>query len=426
VSREGWIQLACLYGPMLGAGLLAWWLRPSGKSAVGLLFSFAWVAALLPWVDGLARLGGCWSYRVGGLSLAGMPLALYLGWVIAWGLFAPLLVRVVAGRMWTAVALLVAIDLRAMPELTPLLMLQPWWWAGEMVVVAVVLVPALFLERWTETGERLEWRCAMLVPAFGGIFLGLPALVECGDPTAVFERWRSLPEVWRAMSLLAGLAFSIPGLTAVRDLAKSGRGTPVPLDPPQRLVTHGIYAFVRNPMQLSMTSLLVLESLMLGTPWPAILAGLGVVYSEGFARWSEQEDMLKRFGPAWTAYRASVRPWIPAWRPKVGRKCELWLDEDCGPCAEVARWLEKQQPAGLQLRPAAEWMGDPLTRVTWRDPLSGRAESGVAGMAMALQHLTLPWACLGCLAGLPGISHVLQICFDAAGAGKRERVGGDS
>jgi hypothetical protein len=38
---------------------------------------------------------------------------------------------------------------------------------------------------------------------------------------------------------------------------------------------------------------------------------------------------------------------------------------------------------------------------------------------MALQHLDLPWAAVGWIAGLPGISHLLQICFDAAGTGQR-------
>jgi protein-S-isoprenylcysteine O-methyltransferase Ste14 len=124
----------------------------------------------------------------------------------------------------------------------------------------------------------------MLVPAFGGIFVGIPMLVECGDLAGLVERWELLSAIKRGAFLTAGLVVSVPGLTAVRDLAMTGGGTPVPLDPPRRLVTHGVYAYLRNPMQWSMTALLLLEALFLRSPWPAVLAGLGVVYPEGLAR----------------------------------------------------------------------------------------------------------------------------------------------
>lgn len=421
MSREGAIQLACLYGPLAGAALLAWRVRPDRRLATGLLFALAWNAALLPWLDALARAAGLWEYRPSPHALGGMPLALYLGWILGWGLFAPLLARALGDRTWIAALLLMAIDLRAMPEMTPVLVLHPGWMWGELAVVAMLLVPSLWLARWTERRERTGLRCAMLVPAFGGIFLGLPLLVEGGDFSSLIDRWNALPSLLQALFLTGAFAFSIPGLAAVRDLACSGDGTPVPLDPPQRLVTHGIYAFVRNPMQISMTLLLLLESLFLWNPWPLVLALIGIVYSEGFARWSENEDMHRRFGPAWTRYHGSVRPWIPRWNPRIGEACELYLDGNCGPCAEVARWFQTRAPIKLRLIDASRWPGPPLCRVTWHHPASGRTESGVAAIAIALQHLNLPWAVVGGIAGIPGISHVLQICFDAAGTGPVER-----
>ncbi len=421
MSREGAIHLACLYGPMAGAALLAWWVRPDRRLATGLLFALAWNAALLPWLDALARAADLWEYQPSSHSISGMPLALYFGWIFGWGLFAPLLARALGDRLWIAALLLAAIDLRAMPEMTPVLVLHHRWIWGELAVVAVLLVPSLWLARWTERRERTGLRCAMLVPAFGGIFLGLPLLVEGGDFAALLDRWSSLPRLHQASFVVGVIAFSIPGLTAVHDLAKSGDGTPVPLDPPRRLVTHGIYAFVRNPMQISMTLLLILESLFLWNPWPLVLAAVGVVYSEGFARWSENEDMRHRFGPAWTRYRALVRPWLPAWKPQIGEACELYLDASCGPCNEVARWFQNRSPLQLRLLDATAWPGTPLRRVTWHHPSSGRTESGVAAIAMALQHLSLPWAVIGWIAGLPGVCQVLRICFDAAGTGPVER-----
>lgn len=418
MSREWAIHLTCLYGPLAAAGLLAWWVRPSKRLATGLLFSFAWCAALLPWLDDMARLAGMWSYHSETVAIGGMPLALYFGWVIAWGVFAPLLAHALGGRMWTVTALLVAIDLRAMPEMMPVLELHPRWWLGEACIVAALLVPSLFMAAWTESRTRIGLRCVMLAPAFGGIFLGIPLLVECGNLAGLFARWEAHAGFMHWVFLSAFLLFSITGLTALRDLALSGDGTPVPLDPPRRLVTHGIYAFVRNPMQFSMTALLVLESVFLSSPWPAVLAALGVVYSEGLARWSENEDMTERFGEDWPRYRQSVRSWLPRWNPRIGEPCELWLNAECVACSEVARWFQQRNPHQLVLRPAADWPGTPLQRVTWHHPPSGRTESGVCAIAMALQHLNLALAMIGWTAGLPGISHTLQICFDAAGAGR--------
>ncbi len=415
------IQLACLYGPLVGAGLLAFRMRPCKRLATGILFALAWNAALLPWVDSFARLAGLWTYQTSSATLAGMPLALYFGWIIAWGICAPLLAHALGGRLWLVAVLMVALDLRVMPEMEPVLVLHDHWWWGELMVAMLLLLPSLFIARWTASGERIGLRCVMLVPSFGGIFLGLPLLVECGGYSGVMERWASLSPHARVLFSFAGAVFSVPGLAAVRDLALTGGGTPVPLDPPLRLVTHGAYAHVRNPMQLSMTSLLLLESLFLMSPWPAVLAALGVVYSEGIARWSENRDMEERFGPAWSSYHQRVRPWVPRWHPQIGEPCELWLDGGCGMCSEVARWFLRRNPRQLVIRDAREWPGDALHRVTWIHPASGRRECGVAAMAMALQHLNFCWAVVGWFAGLPLVSHTLQICMDAAGAGRRTK-----
>jgi protein-S-isoprenylcysteine O-methyltransferase Ste14 len=419
VSREGAIHLACLYEPLISAGLLAWWIRPTKWLSVGVLFSVAWVAALLPWFDGFAQAAGLWDYHSEAPALAGMPLALYFGWVIAWGIFAPLLVHALDCRIWTTAAVLLALDLRAMPELTPVLELHSLWWIGDILIAACLLLPSLYMAKWTTNRTQLGLRCAMLAPSFGGIFLGIPLLVVCGDSSGVLRRWHELPGYIQAIYFSLGVVFSVPGLSALRDLALSGGGTPVPLDPPCRLVTHGIYASVRNPMQLSMTALLLLESLFLWNPWPALLAASGIVYSEGFARWSENQDMRDRFGENWTNYYGSVRSWWPRWYPCIGESCELWLDYGCGPCTEVAQWFQNRQPHRLLLCDARTWPGSPLGRVTWHHPESGRQESGIRAIAMALQHLHLPFAAIGWFAGLPGVSHLLQICFDAAGAGER-------
>jgi protein-S-isoprenylcysteine O-methyltransferase Ste14 len=418
MTRETLVHVACLYAPLVGSGMLIWWLRPNKQTATGLLFSCCWVLAWLPWLDGLARECGMWRYQAMGPSIAGLPLALYIGWCMAWGLFAPLLANLIGGRNWLIAALMLALDLRIMPELQPVLTLHPQWWIAELVMLTVLLIPALSMASWTASKTHIGLRCLMLAPSFGGMFIGLPLLIVCGDTAHL---WSTLKQHSHFTNLAFGYGFALcalPGLTALQDLALSGKGTPVPLDPPQQLVTHGIYAYVRNPMQMSMTLILLLLSWYLMNAIPAILACVGMIYSEGLAKWSENVDMEKRFGSAWTTYRAQVRPWLPSWKPHIGEPCELWLNTDCAICCEIARWFKKRHPQKLTLCHAKQWKGPPLQRVTWHHPSSERMESGIRAIAMALQHLSLPWAIIGWVSSLPIFSSIIQMCFDAAGAGK--------
>src|SRR4051794_36298160 len=46
-------------------------------------------------------------------------------------------------------------------------------------------------------------------------------------------------------------------IACVWDFAWTGRGTPAPWDPPRRLVIHGLYRWVRNPMYVGMGAFLV-------------------------------------------------------------------------------------------------------------------------------------------------------------------------
>lgn len=419
MSRETAIQIACLYGPLATAALLIWWVRPGKRLATGLVYSTAWVAALLPWIDSaIVALGG-WKYAPSEIHIGEMPLALYFGWVIAWGIVAPLLAEALGRRIWLTIAVMAILDLRTMPEMTPVLELAGNWWVGETAIIALLLIPAMFLARWTGSASRTPLRCAMLAPAFGGIFLGIPLLAISGSMDGLIERWLSFTETQQILFITSAAVASLPGLTALRDFALSGKGTPVPLDPPERLVTHGIYGYVRNPMQISMTLLLVTESVFLMSLWPVFLAAMGIVYSEGLARWSEGRDMRDRFGEKWGRYRAGHRAWIPRWKPLIDEPCELWFDDQCGACIEVSDWFARRRPEKLILRKASDWEGIPLQRMTWHHPPSGRKETGIAGVAMALQHIHLGWAALGWIAGMPVVSHALQLCFDVAGAGKK-------
>src|SRR5207245_1742732 len=120
-----------------------------------------------------------------------------------------------------------------------------------------------------------------------------------------------------AMSVAVQL-LAIPGAlgaTAVLEFCQRGGGTPFPWDPPRRLVDTGPYAYVANPMQLSMTLILIGGGLYFGGPEIALAGVVVAIFSSGFAMWQEQGDLNDRFGQEWRDYRAAVRAWLPRWRP---------------------------------------------------------------------------------------------------------------
>ena len=62
---------------------------------------------------------------------------------------------------------------------------------------------------------------------------------------------------------LACIALGVALLAAcIWEFARSGRGTLSPADPPRTLVVQGLYRYVRNPMYLSVTTILLGEVLL--------------------------------------------------------------------------------------------------------------------------------------------------------------------
>lgn len=119
--------------------------------------------------------------------------------------------------------------------------------------------------------------------------------------TLVWWHWLGLP------LLLAG--FSIL-LLCVWDFATKGRGTPLPLDPTEYLVTNRLYRHTRNPMYVG-----VLTAILGWAVWfssaQVVLYGLVVGTMFGLFVFFVEEPMLKRqFGSAYEAYCRRVPRWF--------------------------------------------------------------------------------------------------------------------
>ena len=112
------------------------------------------------------------------------------------------------------------------------------------------------------------------------------------------------------------IAAALPVLVAafVR-FAREGIGTPAPIAPTEHLVVGGLYRYVRNPIYLAVTALIVGQALLLAQPallwWAAIFFTAMVAFVYGY----EQPTLSERFGAEYDQYRHAVPGWWPRRRP---------------------------------------------------------------------------------------------------------------
>ncbi|MBI4956983.1 MAG: isoprenylcysteine carboxylmethyltransferase family protein [Myxococcales bacterium] len=147
-------------------------------------------------------------------------------------------------------------------------------------------------------------------------FLLLPGLAAFVVPAALayLDPWRSV--------FLPGAPVMALGLVllvwCVRDFFVSGKGTLAPWDPPQKLVTVGLYRHVRNPMYVGVLTLVSGWAVLFVSP---VLAGYVAALAAGFHHRvvrREEPWLASRFGGDWARYRARVRRWLPRLRPWTG------------------------------------------------------------------------------------------------------------
>lgn len=385
--------------------------RPEPRRATAMFVAFLWNATTLFAINVLALRLGWWTFHVQGGSLAGVPVDLLLGWAVLWGVIPPLLFERVP--LPAIVGTLVLLDVLYMPRLRPVLVLTPRWWIGECVSLAVALIPGLLLARWTHEDRRVHLRNVMLMFIFATITLAIVPLAVMQLTRAPLPDWTSWPLLYLQLLLLPSLL----GITAVQEFSTRGHGTPLPYDSPKRLVTTGVYAYVRNPMQLSATLLMLELALLLQTKWMLLACFSTLVYSAGLAFWDEQHDLVRFEG--WPEYRKNVPLWRMRWRPWIAKPATLYVAGGCGICQSVQRLVERLRPTGLTIVRAEEHPTRDLTRVTYAPGDDSAEEEGVAAIARVLEHVHFGYALLGFVMRLPLVAPLIQLVVDASGGEPR-------
>lgn len=104
-------------------------------------------------------------------------------------------------------------------------------------------------------------------------------------------------------------------LACIWEFFERGRGTLSPVEPPKHLVVSGLYRFVRNPMYLSVTTIVLGELLLtmsrgLFVYWVIWFTAVNV-----FVRGYEEPTLREQFGEEYDRYARAVGRWLPRLSP---------------------------------------------------------------------------------------------------------------
>ena len=167
------------------------------------------------------------------------------------------------------------------------------------------------------TGDSHKRR--LLTPLVAFLFLCFVSLFFIA--ACLVDRWLKLPSIsYTPWTLLAGLVLLIPGATALVwtwiQFLKA-KGTPVPINPPQKLITGGLYAYSRNPMLMSIFLIVFATGFLSGSfSLTLLFAPLFVLFFYFQITLVEEKEMELKFGQAYLEYMKRVPRFFPKkyWR----------------------------------------------------------------------------------------------------------------
>lgn len=141
----------------------------------------------------------------------------------------------------------------------------------------------------------------------GLVLVLLPAQLLSGAGIEAPESVGAL-EITGMVAAVAGGALAV---WCILTFVFVGRGTPLPLDPPRRLVARGPYAVVRNPMYVGAGLALIGAALYYRSLALAIYAAAFFVATHLFVVFYEEPALRRGFGTDYEAYCQRVGRWWP-------------------------------------------------------------------------------------------------------------------
>ncbi len=145
----------------------------------------------------------------------------------------------------------------------------------------------------------------LLVPL--PVAYGVPTWIALSGPSGAVES-----AAVRVLGLLSAALGTTVLLWCFAEFVRRGHGTPAPYEPPRHLVAGGLYRYSRNPMYVSVVTVVLGEALWWGSMTILAYAGLLVLVFHGWVVLYEEPSLRRRFGQAYETYCVAVPRWLGA------------------------------------------------------------------------------------------------------------------
>lgn len=153
---------------------------------------------------------------------------------------------------------------------------------------------------------------SILFTVFGGpgiVLIYLPLWITHFRVPAGEPLWHKLIA---AALVLAGLT---PAFESVLRFIYVGRGTLIPVAPPEHLVVSGFYRYVRNPMYVGVMVALSGEAVLFWNRGIVIEAVLAFIGFNLFIRLHEEPSLTRHHPEEYPRYQRHVPRWLPRLTP---------------------------------------------------------------------------------------------------------------
>ena len=115
----------------------------------------------------------------------------------------------------------------------------------------------------------------------------------------------------RYCGLISIIIGTVMNLRCYGELIFSGKGTPDPLLPTEKLVSRGLYQFIRNPVYVGLFLILFGEAVLFMSAVLLVYSLLWLLVLNLIVVFIEEPSLKRKFGDAYNDYRQSVPRWIP-------------------------------------------------------------------------------------------------------------------
>ena len=227
-----------------------------------MFYSTLWVLVTLISANWMCVKLGFWQFTEPNILPFYIPHDLLFIWVIFWGTIPTLVLK--GTRIWIAAFAMLWVDILYMPQLESfgILSLGENWLVGELFLILFVFIPGQYWSKFSLAKKKHEVRsvfqftCVALIYCFNIPLIALMFSIEQIN----FNGWY-IPYI-----LQLGFIIVLPSIIALIDLAQKGGGTPFPYDATDKLVRTGIYSYIRNPIQWSLTLIFIPLAILYNSP----------------------------------------------------------------------------------------------------------------------------------------------------------------